>query len=138
MSPQNRTPKEAPSPHTSASKYIIEHERTCCVTNHHTGCHFVNVIPESEAEWFTRNGMMRYACLPPHGTIHSASNQLWLRADLGLEFDKGPFVLLPKGVNREFRYHSMYDLYHNVNLHPIPLVRSEYILARFAWAFIRT
>lgn len=142
MAPQNRTPKEAPTLHTSASEYVNARERTCRIANHHTGCHSVNVIPESEAEWFTRNGMMRYACLPPHGTIHSASNQLWLRADLGMEFDNGSFVLLPKGINSGFRYHSLHDcdlagLYHNVHLHPIPLVRSEYLLARFAWAFIR-
>ncbi|KAI9779335.1 MAG: hypothetical protein M1839_007443 [Geoglossum umbratile] len=85
--------------------------------------------------------------LPRDRTIDDVNNLMALRADLHFAFDQRVFVFVPKPVappssntTTRFVTHILQQtseigpLYHNASILPIRGVRSEFLLARFAWA----
>jgi hypothetical protein len=116
---------------------------SCRITAHYTGCEVAHLCPESERDWFVENNMMQYKTNLNSDFAHmlkDPGNMLLVRSDLQKPFDDRMFLFFPKGPRGELVLHCLQQspdvswCYHNVQLHPIPHCRSEFLLARFAWS----
>lgn len=105
-----------------------------------------HLSPVAEDGWFHEQGMAKYIYdkrRPGPQAVYDVNNLFLLRSDLHRSFDKGVFAFVPKqdAESKETKYvvhmlsfsQELARLYHNVELHPLPSVPKEFILARLAW-----
>lgn len=141
---------------------VAERDGNCRLTAHREVAEMAHVVPKSEADWYTRNGMSRYAELSRRAgdqTISSASNMILLRSDVHTLWDNRDFAFVPKGLPLDvpdvpefeqsghstgsamFVAHVLHESdellanYHNVAARPL-MIPAEYLLARLAWAVL--
>jgi hypothetical protein len=72
--------------------------------------------------------------------LKDPGNMFLIRSDLHKSFDDRLFVFFPKGPQGSLVLHTLQQvpdlsqIYHNVQLHPIPHYCPEFLLTRFAWS----
>ena len=102
------------------------------------GTEIVHLCSKKEQTWFDDNLMSRYIKPPKETTIDAPANLIRIRCDVHWLWDQLDLVFVPKSsslVAHAFSGASeLIQLYHNVELHPLPGRPAEYLLARFAWA----
>jgi hypothetical protein len=75
------------------------------------------------------NNMQQYKTNLNSDSAHllkDPGNMLLIRSDLHKPFDDRLFMFFPKG--------DLSQLYHNVEIHPVPHCCPEFLFARFAWS----
>jgi hypothetical protein len=116
---------------------------SCRITQHYTGTEVAHLCPESERNWFIANNMQQYRANLNSDFAHllkGPGNMFLIRSDLHKSFDDRLFVFFPKGPQGSLVLHTLQQvpdlsqIYHNVQLHPIPHCCPEFLLTRFAWS----
>ncbi|KAI9861207.1 MAG: hypothetical protein M1813_005380 [Trichoglossum hirsutum] len=124
---------------------IRSRDVSCRISAHFDASECAHLVPRNEIDWFKKNGMVRYnqnKFLIGQYLLDDVGNAILLRKDLHSLFDDRKFAFVPKPVGGSADYVShgllwtseFNRLYHNTILHPIPGVRPEFLLARFAWS----
>jgi hypothetical protein len=120
---------------------LMQRDISCRITGYRESVQVAHICPQSEEDWYLRNGMPRYSD-GNTASVDNPANALLLRADLHIAFDKPKFVFVPKpsvdGEPRQFAVHlvepsrELESLYHNRALQGLG-VSLELLFARFAW-----
>jgi hypothetical protein len=134
-------PQILPSITSSQSNYSLVVrmcDATCRITQHQTGTEVAHLCLESERDWFIANNMQQYKTnLNSAHLLKDPGNMLLIRSDLHKSFDNRSFVFFPKGPQGSLVLHmlqqanDLIQIFHNVQLHPIPHCCPEVLLTRF-------
>lgn len=139
-------PQILPSGTASQSNYttlVRARDFSCRITQHCTGTEVAHLCPESERDWFIANNMQQYRANLNSDFAHllkDPGNMFLIRSDLHNSFDDRLFVFFPKGPQDSLVLHTLQEvpdlsqIYHNVQLHPIPHCCPEFLVTRFAWS----
>ncbi|KAG4429627.1 hypothetical protein IFR05_014888 [Cadophora sp. M221] len=139
-------PQILPSGTASQSNYTLAvrtRDVSCRITQHYTGTEVAHLCPESERDWFISNNMQQYKTNLNSDSAHllkDPGNMLLIRSDLHKPFDDRLFIFFPKGSEGSLVVHMLQQtpdlsqLYHNVEIHPVPHCCPEFLFARFAWS----
>ncbi|KAH0555675.1 hypothetical protein GP486_006379 [Trichoglossum hirsutum] len=100
--PSNSSPFEAPTTaQTNISARVNQRDFSCRISDHKDCTSCVHIVPKTEYEWFTSNGMDLYNLeVQPSGLsiMDDIRNVLRLRHDLHFDFDNKKFVFVPKPI----------------------------------------
>ncbi|RFU75046.1 hnh endonuclease domain-containing, partial [Trichoderma arundinaceum] len=87
----------APAINPATTDDVVTRDKTCRVTASHEPNEVALIIPESQSEWWQRNGMFNHTNnTDPSAGIHSADNAILLRSDLHKLWDEHRFTIVPK------------------------------------------
>ncbi|ATY64766.1 hypothetical protein A9K55_005104 [Cordyceps militaris] len=137
---------EIPAQDTQQDEAVLARDVTCRVSAHKGARELAHLVPVTEGNWFTNNGMRRYCRNPVGGmAINDTMNILVLRKDLHFLFDHRRFVFAAKRdrsdavhlvvhVLSHEKAEEIIDLYHNRRTQALHGVSAEMVFARLAWA----
>lgn len=119
---------------------------SCRLTNHSEATEYAHILPASEKEWFSTNGMDQYRTSNSRAgqdVVNAECNAILLRSDTHSLWDRMRFMVVPKCTASDARptlvahvsdtSQELHAIYHNQVLQPIRGIPTEYIFARFAW-----
>jgi hypothetical protein len=137
-------PQILPSVTGSQSNYTLVVrmcDALCRITQYQTGTEVAHLCPENERDWFIANNMQQYKTnLNSAHLLKDPGNMFLIRSDLHKSFDDRSFVFFPKGPQGSLVLHTLQQvddlsqIFHNVQLHPIPHCCPELLFTRFAWS----
>jgi hypothetical protein len=127
---------------------VLERNSTCRLTNEVETCEHAHLVPKSQEDWFSHNGMPDYNIMTISGSagVDHISNQCRIRQDLHIAFDRKKFVFVPKRDpegNTHLLIHLIKpskqyaQLFQNVRLQDMR-VSKEHLFARFAYSIFGT
>ena len=136
------TPRLLPSVPSvsSATAAILSRDKACILSKDIDYRERAHLCPRNEIIWFRKNGMASYNIRQGISGNHltdDIANALAMRPDIHKAFDACKFAIVRK--NRQWVAHflattdSMGIKFHNMPINVPAVVRSEFILARFAW-----
>ncbi|KAI0105504.1 hypothetical protein GGR51DRAFT_560351 [Nemania sp. FL0031] len=160
--PHGGLPSEWRRPHNPPNQ-LPSNGQGCFLTDLHIRLRECHLIPSTQQEWFSENGMRRYCNISTGTAIDDEANMLSLMANLRVAFDNCLFVIIPKpsagssSLSRplststaEPRPHAFAvhvlsttpeardfaSLYRNVSIQTkyIKALSPEFLFARFSWA----
>ncbi|KAL5316259.1 hypothetical protein ACEPPN_015304 [Leptodophora sp. 'Broadleaf-Isolate-01'] len=129
---------------SGVSRSLDRRDVTCRISGSMEGTQKAHIVPQSEKEWHTANGMKQYQANTDGTSMdNDLANILLLRADLHINFDKPKFTFVPKStpedpipqlvVHLVQKSEQYEDLYHNRTLLQSEEIAPQFLFARLAW-----